>query len=196
MTAGPAEKEQLRAQVRQRLGALHASEREHASAQACSLLQEQQLWKTAQSIFFYAPLPGELNIWALLPEALQLGKTVLLPKFNPGTDSYQPYHIQNLESDLLPGKFGIHEPNGNCAPCLLKQLDLVLVPGLAFDLSGSRLGRGGGFYDKLLAGLSGTKCGVAFDEQLLGNIPVEPHDIPVDYLLTPTRWITVADANT
>ncbi|MEY2466031.1 MAG: 5-formyltetrahydrofolate cyclo-ligase, partial [Verrucomicrobiota bacterium] len=71
----------------------------------------------------------------------------------------------------------------------IKPLDLILVPGVAFELHGRRLGRGKGFYDRLLADMRGTTCGVAFDEQIVAEIPVEPHDVHLDYLLTPTRWI-------
>ncbi|HLP77584.1 MAG TPA: 5-formyltetrahydrofolate cyclo-ligase, partial [Candidatus Paceibacterota bacterium] len=77
----------------------------------------------------------------------------------------------------------------HCAPVSLNQLDLVLVPGVAFDACGRRLGRGKGFYDRLLADTRGIKCGVAFDEQIVTGIPVEPHDVLVDCILTPTRWI-------
>jgi len=189
------EKEQLRALVRQRLGALPVSEREVASARACERLKEQAIWKAAQTIFFYSPMPGELDVRPLMLDALLAGRTVLLPRYNAASDSYEPCRVADLENDLLKGKYGIHEPNGNCVPYGLKQLDLILVPGLAFAPSGSRLGRGRGFYDKLLAGISGVKCGVAFDEQMLVEIPLEPHDIPVDYVLTPTRWIAVADVN-
>jgi 5-formyltetrahydrofolate cyclo-ligase len=66
---------------------------------------------------------------------------------------------------------------------------LVLVPGVAFDSHGRRLGRGKGFYDQLLAFVRGTKCGVAFDEQIVPEIPIEPHDVRLNCILTPTRWI-------
>jgi 5-formyltetrahydrofolate cyclo-ligase len=71
----------------------------------------------------------------------------------------------------------------------LDQFDLVLVPGMAFDSSGNRLGRGQGFYDRLLAETSGVKCGVGYDFQLLEKIPAEPHDAKVDFILTPTRCL-------
>ena len=71
----------------------------------------------------------------------------------------------------------------------LNRLDFVLVPGIAFDLQGRRLGRGKGYYDRLLAEVRGKTCGVAFDEQIVDEIPVEPHDIHVNCILTPTRWI-------
>ncbi|MFN7137754.1 MAG: 5-formyltetrahydrofolate cyclo-ligase [Limisphaerales bacterium] len=194
MSESPAEKQKIRQFARQKIQDISAIQREHNSALACALLQTQKLWQQSRSVFFYSPLPSELNIWALVPEALGAGKTVLLPKFDPASNSYLPYRIQDLEGDLLPGKFGINEPDGNCEPYPLKQLDLTLVPALAFDPLGNRLGRGRGFYDRLLAAVSGAKCGVAFDEQILSKVPVEPHDIPVDYVLTPTRWIVVTDA--
>ncbi|MBA4148078.1 MAG: 5-formyltetrahydrofolate cyclo-ligase [Verrucomicrobia bacterium] len=189
-----AQKQQIRKELRDKVANLPAMFREQAAARACALLQNQTVWQNARSIFFYAPLPSELNIWALVPEVMKMKKIILLPKFDPETNSYLPFQIQNLENDLFPGKFGVHEPNGSCSSYPLKQLDLTLVPALAFDLSGNRLGRGRGFYDKLLADVSGAKCGVAFDEQIIKQVPVEPHDVPVDYLLTPTQWIPVADA--
>ena len=69
------------------------------------------------------------------------------------------------------------------------RVELILVPGVAFDLQGSRLGRGNGYYDQLLAIVWGKRCGVAFDEQLVPEIPVEAHDARMDCLLTPTRWV-------
>jgi len=69
------------------------------------------------------------------------------------------------------------------------RLDLILVPGIAFDLRGRRLGRGKGYYDRWLPALRGKTCGVAFDEQIVDDIPLEPHDVVVNCILTPTRWI-------
>jgi 5-formyltetrahydrofolate cyclo-ligase len=71
----------------------------------------------------------------------------------------------------------------------LAKFDLVLVPGMAFDLHGDRLGRGRGFYDRLLAEASGVKCGVGYDFQLLEKIPAEPHDAKVDFIFTPSRCV-------
>jgi len=71
----------------------------------------------------------------------------------------------------------------------LSRLDLILVPGVAFDLCGCRLGRGGGFYDRLLAETHGVKCGIAFDEQITGEVPTGEHDLQMDFILTPTRCV-------
>jgi 5-formyltetrahydrofolate cyclo-ligase len=69
------------------------------------------------------------------------------------------------------------------------EIDLILVPGIAFDEGGRRIGRGKGYYDRLLTHVRGLKCGVAFDCQVETDLPSESHDISVDALLTPTRWL-------
>jgi 5-formyltetrahydrofolate cyclo-ligase len=70
---------------------------------------------------------------------------------------------------------------------------LVLAPGVGFDAAGGRLGRGRGFYDRLLAHISGIKCGVAFDPQLVERIPMERHDARMNCILTPTRWLEISE---
>lgn len=81
------------------------------------------------------------------------------------------------------------EPLANCEEIPLNKFDLVLVPGVAFDLHGNRLGRGRGFYDRILEATSGIKCGVAYDFQLLEAIPTEWHDAGVDFIFTPSRCV-------
>src|SRR5439155_22158696 len=159
------------------------------STQARRLLADQPIWRKAQAILFFAPLPVELDIWPLLCDAVADGKSVALPRFIPGTNSYAACRLEDPARDLIPGQFGIREPASHCSQISLNRLDFILVPGVAFDLHGRRLGRGKGFYDRLLAGLSGTTCGVAFDKQIMREIPVAPHDLSVDCILTPRRWL-------
>jgi 5-formyltetrahydrofolate cyclo-ligase len=179
----------LREQIRTKFRTIPVSEREAKASQACSLLEQQSVWQNAQSILFFAPLPGEIDIWPLLQDSLAAKKTVALPRFDSVAQKYVACQIQNEAADLRLGQFGIREPTTHCVMSPIKPLDLILVPGVAFDLHGRRLGRGKGFYDRLLADMRGTTCGVAFDEQIVAEIPVEPHDVHLDYLLTPTRWI-------
>lgn len=165
------------------------SQRSAASAQAQALLRARVEWRSARSVLLYAPLPQELDLWPMAAEALAGGKQVFLPRFSPATGTYSPCRVADLALDLKPGHFGIREPAEHCALFLLNGLDLILVPGIAFDLHGRRLGRGKGYYDQMLAGLRGVTCGVAFDEQIVGNVPVAPHDVLVNRILTPTRWV-------
>jgi 5-formyltetrahydrofolate cyclo-ligase len=182
-------KRALRQQVRAALSQLGSAERIAASAQARARLAAQPLWQKAQSVLFFAPLAGELDLWPLLIEALSVGKHVALPRFIPEEGTYEACPIHDLEQDLQAGHFGIREPNHRCPPLSSDRLDLILVPGVAFDPRGRRLGRGKGYYDQLLTTLRGATCGVAFDQQVVEEIPVEPHDVRLDCLLTPTRWL-------
>jgi 5-formyltetrahydrofolate cyclo-ligase len=181
-------KTELRRQVGERLNAMTGAQRDEASSQARSKLLEQKLWQQARSILFFAPLPRELDVWPLLETALLEGKTVGLPRFDPDLKMYLPCRIRHANRDVQIGNFGIREPKPDCSE-LPTHLDLILVPGLAFDLDGRRLGRGKGFYDRLLAEVLGTTCAVAFDAQIVEEVPVEPHDVLLDCILTPTRWI-------
>jgi 5-formyltetrahydrofolate cyclo-ligase len=184
-----AQKAALRIQIRAAQGRILPAGRATASAQACSLLGKQAVWKKAQSVLFFAPLPEEPDIWPMVQAALAGGKIVALPRFVPETNAYAACRVKNPASDIRSGQFGIREPNECCAPVPSNRFDLILVPGMAFDLRGHRLGRGKGFYDQLLGLVRGTKCGVAFDEQIVAEIPVEAHDMQMNCLLTPTRWV-------
>jgi 5-formyltetrahydrofolate cyclo-ligase len=182
-------KAELRRAIRGHLKAMAPEQRATASDRACALLEQQAVWKKANLIFFYAPLPEELDIWPLLSDSLAAGKTVALPRFDSATQRYVACQITDVARDLNHGQFGIREPGAHCIAVPPNRLDLVLVPGVAFDLQGRRLGRGKGFYDQMLAAVRGTTCGVAFDEQIVDTIPIEPHDVHLNCILTPTRWI-------
>ena len=97
--------------------------------------------------------------------------------------------VHDAAKDFVEGKFGILEPAAACELGELKRLDLILVPGVAFDWQGHRLGRGKGYYDRLLGEVSGTTCGVGYDHQIIATIPVEPHDVRLNCILTPSHWL-------
>jgi 5-formyltetrahydrofolate cyclo-ligase len=185
-------KQALRNQVLASIARMEPGERMAASTQACALLEARAEWRMAQWVLFFAPLPRELDVWPLLISALSAGKQVALPRFVAKTNTYEVCQIREPKLDLQVGQFGIREPHDRCAPLPSVRLDLILVPGVAFDLHGRRLGRGKGYYDQLLKGLRGTTCGVAFDQQIVDEIPVEPHDVRLDCVVTPTCWIELS----
>jgi 5-formyltetrahydrofolate cyclo-ligase len=189
-----ADKAGLRRRLRTDLQNLSPTQRNEDSARALELLRRQSVWQQAQAVLFYAPMAEELDLTLLLEEALTAGKAVALPRFVNETGTYQAFGISDFQRDCAPGKFGLAEPADRCPALPLNQLDLALVPGLGFDVCGRRLGRGRGFYDRLLAGFEGAKCGVAFDAQIAEQIPVERHDVTMNYILTPTRWLEVPDS--
>lgn len=177
----------LRRRFREALATLSAADRAAGSVQLCQRLRELPIWQQARSILGFHPLPSEPDIWPLLLEALKEGRPVGLPRFVSVDQGYVACRVGGVE-DLTDGSFGVREPARRCAELDTKHLDLVLAPGIAFTLNGDRLGRGKGYYDRLLAGIEGFKCGVAFDCQVTTDFPVEHHDIRLNGILTPTRW--------
>ena len=178
----------LREQVRARLKDIPAAERASASAQLVTRLLGLSVWKNAKSVLLFSPFGIEPDICPLIHEAIASGKLTALPGFDPATQTYFARFIRDPETDLVAGEFGILEPRSACEAAPLNRLDLVLVPGVAFDTRGRRLGRGKGYYDRLLTHVRGTKCGIAFDEQIVEEIPAGPLDIRLNCILTPTRW--------
>ena len=188
-----AQKAALRKQIRGALQNISSAARLAMSAQIRDRLKASAIWKNAGSVLFFAPQPDELDLWPLLEEALAAGKIAALPRYHPAGKKYVACRVQNLKSEIAPGTFGIREPAARCPEIPLSGLDLILVPGVAFDWHGHRLGRGKGFYDRLLAGARGVKCGIAFDEQVMNDVPVGPSDVGLDFILTPTRCVEIAD---
>ena len=183
-------KAELRRQLSLRVKQISAEQRQFDSERARQLLRSQPSWSHARSILFYVPMVSELDLLPLLEECLAAGKSVALPRFIPDTGAYGAFQIRDFQRDCAPGKYGIAEPQGNCPAICLNLLDFILVPGVGFDPTGHRLGRGKGYYDRLLAQASGIKCGIAYNEQISGQIPVDDHDVLMNCILTPTRWIT------
>jgi 5-formyltetrahydrofolate cyclo-ligase len=179
-------KEELRRQARARVREMSSDAREQASRAACDLFLAQRIFAEARSVLLYMPLRDEVDVRLIMERATSGGKFVALPRFLPETGNYGACFVG--DEPLVAGPFGAFEPSPS-NPVPLNQLDLIVVPGVAFDLRGRRLGRGKGFYDRLLSATSGVKCGICFEEQLLPEIPVEPHDLGVDFLATPTRWV-------
>ena len=177
----------LRTQIRARLENISPAVWAVESIDLCRRLEPQLA--SARTILFFAPLPDELDVWPLLETFLAKGKTCALPAFDAATRAYSARQVADLAADIAIGKFGVREPATGCAVIPLEKFDLVLVPGLAFDLSGNRLGRGKGFYDRLLLQTSGVKCGVCHDFQLLERIPTEPHDARLNFIFTPMRSV-------
>lgn len=182
------EKDILRQAVRKQVSQVPSSVRRERSVQATQLLLSRPEWQEATAIMAFLPLSDELDLRPALEAALAESKSVMLPCFSPNEAWYRAAQITSF-LDLIPGNFGILEPHPDSPVFPLKRLDFVLVPGVAFAPNGHRLGRGKGFYDRLLANVTGVKCGVAQDEQIVSVLPAEPHDIAMDFILTPTRWL-------
>ena len=177
-------REQLRAEA-----ARHASaERQEGSREICSRLDREAIWRNARKVLAFMPLEGEPDITALFPPYLASGRILALPRFDAAAGGYQAVHVTDPATQLVRGRYGVLEPKPECSLLSLKELDLAVVPGIGFSLNGCRLGRGKGYFDRMLCEVRGWKCGVAFDWQVTVEIPSEQHDIHVNSIVTPTRW--------
>jgi len=175
--------------MRSQLQALSAEQKILAARSIRTKLVDLPVWISAKSVLLFAPLRDEPDVWPLAELGLQAGKQIALPRFVAESATYEAALLSHPAEDVRPGKFGILEPSPLCRVADPKRLDLVLVPGLAFDWHGYRLGRGKGFYDRLLATVSSRTCGVAFDIQLISALAIEPHDVRLNCILTPSHWL-------
>jgi 5-formyltetrahydrofolate cyclo-ligase len=183
----PAAKAECRSELRARWQRLSDGQRTAGAGLICRRVVEQDFWKQAKTVLLFAPLPDEVHIWPLLETALTEGKILTLPRFDPLKKNYAAAQVADLQRDLVAANFGIREPAAHCGEISLTAIDLALVPGVGFDARGNRLGRGRGFYDRLLADVGGIKCGLALDEQIVEIITIEEQDVRMDVVLTPTQ---------
>lgn len=158
-------------------------------------LCQQACWREARSVLLFVPIAEEPDIRPLFAVAREAGKALCLPRYETLARVYEVCQVSEPERELTPGRFGVLEPVAGCAIFPRNRLDFALVPGLCFDECGHRLGRGKGYYDRLLGPVRGVKCGVAFEEQLVSAIPLESHDLKLDCILTPRRWIFAGRAS-
>lgn len=182
-------KQEIREQVEAQRRVLDPSWVEAASARIIRNFKTVEAFQSAGTIALYMAIGGEVNLDPLFPECWESGKRTCIPVFNAKTKLYEMAEITH-ETDFKTGHYGIREP-ASPTPCPMDEIDLVAVPGVAFDRKGRRLGHGGGYYDRLLAGFSRVSAGLAFDFQILPSIPIEPHDRPVDVLVTETKIVNV-----
>jgi 5-formyltetrahydrofolate cyclo-ligase len=182
-------KKWLRRELRARIRALPEVERRRQSAEIVRRIEENRVWRGAQWVLFYAPLPEEADIWPLLERGLASKKRVALPRRLAEDDGHELVEVRDVNRDCHPGQFGVREPLGSPHAVPLGQFDLILVPGLGFDRAGGRLGRGKGHYDRLLSGAGAICCGVAFAEQMIAEAPLESHDVRMNCVVTPEGWL-------
>ncbi len=180
----------LRSRLRAELKTL-SPEARAASADLCARTRNSAVWENARAVLLFFPVASEPDISPLLTDALAAGKLLALPRFNAAANAYEAVRVLDPVRELVVGPFQVQEPVAACPVVGLNRLDLALVPGLGFDAGGHRLGRGKGHYDRLLAGFTGMKIGVAFDFQIVDEVPCEPHDIALDAVVSPARWIEV-----
>lgn len=172
--------------VRKKIEALKfsAAVRKTRGLQLSLKIINSHFFKNASSIGFYVALSDEIDISHAAQKAIDLKKKVFFPRMN--REKIEFFEVKNLDQGFKPGKFGVFEPRVSKIKLKrIRPLDLIIIPGRAFDEKGRRLGRGLGCYDRLLAKWKrSVRMGTAFKEQIVGVLPSEPHDIEMDVVLT------------
>ena len=172
------QKKELRKLIRQRKAEHTAEEKAEMSARICRQVLTDPHWAKANTVFLYHALTDEVDTTMLIDAAMHEGKTVLLPVID-GDDLRLKIHTGATQT----GSYSIQEPIGEEFTCY-KEIALAIVPGMAFDKKGNRLGRGRGFYDRTLPKLAEAyKIGLCFPFQFLESIPSEAYDIKMDAVL-------------
>ena len=178
------QKPEIRKWIKGLKSARSAEWMKETSREICSRLMADGLWRAAGTVLLYHPLPGEVDTTLLLDNAMNMGKRVLLPKVVGDELELRIYTPDSLQR----GAFGIMEPIGQLFPVeSYHEIDLAIIPGVAFDRHGTRLGRGKGYYDRLLSlSPNAYKIGICFPFQMLEHLPSEPHDILMNEVVSVT----------
>ena len=173
-------KKELRQQIKQLKNMTPRAVWEVEADMVFTTIEKMPAWQQAQHILCYWSLPDELPTHETVQRWLEAGKTIYLPRVKGDDLEIVPYHgPQSLDDN---NKFHIGEPVGNAVDSSC--LELIIVPAVALDHKRNRLGRGKGFYDRLLSTTTCTTIGVACDFQLVDEVPVEDHDRPLDCVVT------------
>jgi len=182
-------KSDLRDRMRRVLADLGPESRHDASAAACLRLDALDAFRHASVVMLYMPLPTELDLTAAAIRCYRQGKTVCVPRVDWSRRDMVPVEISSFDDEVMEiDDHGLRMPRGG-TPLVPRLIDLVIVPGLAFDTAGNRLGRGGGFYDRFLRRLrrSATTVGLAFDAQIVDAVPADDRDFGMDIIVTDRR---------
>ena len=159
---------------------IRPEEREKASSAIYDRIKSLEAWQDAQTVLLFASLPDEPDVMRLFERS----KRVCFPRFKADR-GYESAIVESIQ-DLVVGKFGIQEPPAEADEVNASDIDITLVPGLAFDETCNRLGRGRGFYDRWLPQISGIKIGIGFDHQLIESVPTETHDHQLEMVVLPS----------
>ena len=153
------------------------------SKHACENLISSQAFANADTVLLYFPIKNEISPLDIFDVAHRLGKTVAFPLCQKESHTLVFCKVTSLDK-LVPSQHGLFEPSNECEIITPDEHTLCIVPALAFSKSGSRLGYGGGYYDRFLANFKGISAGFSYSSLLVDSLPTSEHDIPLDMIIT------------
>jgi 5-formyltetrahydrofolate cyclo-ligase len=178
------EKAALREQLLASRAAIPSPKRRLKSAKIFAKLFKTTAYRKARRVAFYHGTADEVRTRPFLEKIIK-EKELYLPRVGRTRRLLSLCRIRDLKRDLRKGTYAIMEPRMHCAVLSASGMDLIVVPGVGFDRCGGRLGRGAGYYDRLLKKMPGVhKIGICYREQLVQNVPVAKHDIAMDQVIT------------
>jgi len=183
---------EIRNEINKLLDAFSSSERSRKTKRIEDRLFEFANFLEANIVLLYANTRYEVNTQKIIKRCFDYNKVLVLPAFSPEKTEMHLMKVDNLESDLIPGPRDVLEPDaGRCKAVPIESIDIAIIPGIAFDEKGGRIGTGKGYYDSLIPHLALTtrKVALAFECQITPQIPMESHDKHVDIIITEKRII-------
>ena len=185
-------KEEIRRKILKKRLSLSSEDIRDKSRQVFLNLAETVEYRNSQNIMFYVATRSEVQTEEIIKISIKMGKNVFVPIVLPECINLAPSKIFNFDIELEKGKKGIFEPKKEYYRLFPSEnIDLIIVPGVAFDLSGNRIGRGFGYYDNFLRKVrsSAKIVALAFEMQIVKKIPNDKNDIPVHKIITENRMI-------
>jgi 5-formyltetrahydrofolate cyclo-ligase len=177
------EKSSVRKALLEKRGNIPLLSRRVKSRRILKLLSREPVFRRAEHVALYYGIAPEVETRSFLEKVLK-DKKIYLPRIDP-KKSLALCRVRSLSKDLKKGAYNIKEPKVFCEKRPACQMDMIIVPGVAFDKSGGRLGRGGGYYDRLLRKAPKVvKVGLCFREQIVKKVPMKAHDVKVDRVIT------------
>jgi len=180
----------LREQYQRKRREIISEEKRHRDDKIRERLEKMPLYRDSSFLLCYVSLKDEVDTKGLIRNALTAGKKVCVPLSDRETCTLGFYEISSL-GELAPGAYGVLEPAPKTAVKVMKfpASSVCVVPGMVFDRDGYRLGYGKGYYDRFLSEFRGIKIGLCYSDMILGHLPLDVYDCPVDWLVTEKEFI-------
>jgi 5-formyltetrahydrofolate cyclo-ligase len=186
------EKDSIRKQIIEHRDSIDINTKGQWDESIFNSLVKSEWYKKANTIFAFVSFKSETDTHKIINYAIQDGKTICVPRIKSKQKGIEIFKIDSFHQ-LEKGYFGILEPIESCLAVDSKDIDLILMPGVAFDRQGGRLGYGAGFYDRFLSKINNSvdKIAVAYHFQVLDNIPMDEHDVRIDGIVTEEETIRI-----
>lgn len=185
-------KQEIRDEITAKMKALAADEIAKKNKAIENRLFEFANFLEARIAMLYTPVTNEVDTMDIIKRSYMYNKIIVLPAFNPHQNKITLMKVDDVEKDLVQGPRGNTEPDKNrCKSVPFECLDIAVIPGVAMDEKGGRIGTGKGYYDRMIPELPSTtrKVGLVFENQIISMVPMEAHDKYVDIIITEDRII-------